>query len=62
MNESLRNGATTNRERLATGHETSIQSDHHHGIGVSTVRGVARMPIERIAAAWHRPARGVRAA
>jgi hypothetical protein len=62
MNESLRKGALTNPERRARGHETSIQSDHHHGIGVSTVSGVARMRVERIAAGWRRPARAVRAA
>src|SRR4051812_18463228 len=49
MNERRRSGAATSGTRRAIGHERRIQSAHHHGIGLSTVSGVARMPAERIA-------------
>jgi hypothetical protein len=49
MNDSARSGAVTVLVSLLTHHVNRTQIAHHHGIGLSTVSGVARMGVERIA-------------
>src|SRR3954449_8382890 len=49
MNESARRGAVTPLVSALTRHVNRTQRAHHQGIGLSTVSGVARMGVERIA-------------
>jgi hypothetical protein len=49
MNDSARSGAVTVLVSLLTHHVNCTQRAHHQGIGLSTVSGVARMGVERIA-------------
>ena len=50
MNESARRGAVdAARQPRATSHVNRTQIAHHHGTGLSTVSGVARIGVERIA-------------
>src|ERR1700710_1011972 len=49
MNERARSGAVTVLVSAATTHVKRTHIAHHHGIGLSTVNGVTRMGVERIA-------------
>ena len=58
MNDSARSGAVTRLVRALTTQVKRTHIAHHHGIGLSTVNGVARKGAERIAgclggAPWH---------
>ena len=49
MNDSARSGAVTVLVSVLTSQVKRTHIAHHHGIGLSTVSGVARMGVERIA-------------